>query len=128
MSPSGTKTDILIAIPIDEVWSHLMTKYYWGFWWGSDIHRLDPGWEQGAELLFAGSHQPLISIDKFIPQQTIQFTMKFMRLNINVVEVDEDSTRVEIECIPEGATFPDGGVNQNRIMAEKLARLKESLE
>ena len=51
-----------------------------------------------------------------------------MRININGVEVDESSTRVEIESVPEGATFPVGGVNQNRIMAEKLARLKLSLE
>jgi uncharacterized protein YndB with AHSA1/START domain len=128
MSLSVAKADIIISQPIAEVWSHLMVNYYWGNWWGSDIRRLDPGWEQGAELQFSGSHQPLISIDKFIPQQTIQFAMKYMRININVVAVDESSTQVEIESIPEGATFPDGGANQKRIMAEKLARLKESLE
>lgn len=128
MTNQKIKTEVTICAHIDKVWEYLTTNYYWGSWWGKDIRNLDPGWEQGAEMQFSGSYEPKITIDKLIPQNTIQFAMQYMRIHITLSAIDKESTRVEIESIPVGATFPDGGAGQNRIMGEKLLRLKNSLE
>jgi uncharacterized protein YndB with AHSA1/START domain len=128
MTEKGVVSKVKVAAPVEKIWDFLTTKYNWGTWWGSDIRTLDPGWEKGAKLQFSGSYQPTINIDECTPHESIQFSMPYLRLTIRLAEADEIGTEVSIECTPDGATWPDGGKNQQRIMQEKLERLKSTLE
>ncbi len=127
MSIEGVFSRVTIDAPVDKVWDYLTTKYYWGSWWGSDIRKLDPGWEKGAELQFSGSYQPMIKIEELVPQEKMHFSMPYLRLKIDMQAVGDGSTEVVIHNEPDGASWPDGGANQKRIMDEKLARLKADL-
>ncbi len=128
MTSKGVISKIKVTAPVGEAWDFLTTKYNWGAWWGSDIRILDPGWATGAKLQFSGSHQPTINIDEVTPNEAIRLSMPYLRLNIGVIDVGEGAIEVSMESIPDGATWPDGGRNQQRIMQEKLERLKAALE
>lgn len=128
MAATGVISRVTVDAPVEEVWDHLTTRYAWGGWWGSDIRTLDPGWEKGAKLQFSGSHQPTITVEEVAPKEAIRLSMPYLRLNISLGEDERDGTEVSIESVPDGARWPDGGRNQQRIMQEKLERLKSALE
>lgn len=128
MATKGVISKVTVRARVDEIWDYLTTNYHWGAWWGSDIRTLKPGWEKGAQLQFSGSYQPTITIDEIVLNEAIRFSMPYLRLNIVLNEAGESGTEVSIECVPDGVTWPDGGKNQQRIMQEKLERLKSAIE
>jgi uncharacterized protein YndB with AHSA1/START domain len=128
MASKGVVSKVTVATTVEKIWGYLTTNYNWSAWWGSDIRTLDPGWQKGAKLQFSGSYQPSITVDECIPNEAIHLSMPYLRLTIGLAEADDGGTEVFIECIPDGAAWPDGGKNQQRIMQEKLERLKSALE
>lgn len=123
MMPS---TSLVVARPLEDVWSFLTTDRNWEAFHGAALAQVVPGWQRGATLVWSdGSTSQL---EECIDRKTLRMSGAFMSSTFELTPQGDDT---EIRCYFEargGASFSDGGSAHLAACREELLRLKGLLE
>jgi len=119
-------TSIVIARPLEDVWSFLTTERNWQAFHGAALAQVVPGWQRGATLVWSdGSTSRL---EECIERKTLRTCGTFMGSTFELTpQGDDTELRYYFEARG-GASFTDGGSAHLATYREGLLRLKGLLE
>jgi len=120
------KVEIIINRPRERVWDFFTTSRNWKRWWGADLKKVEPGWEEGAIITWG--NDTTSSIIELIPQEMIRIGNNLISNIWQFKVFDKEKTLVEWEVISPIARFSDGGVAYRIELEATLKKLKQCIE
>jgi hypothetical protein len=119
-------TSIVIASPLEDVWSFLTTADNWQAFHGAALTHVVPGWQRGATLTW--SNGSTSNLEECIDRKTLRLCSTFMSSTFELEpQGDDTELRYYFEARG-GASFSDGGSAHLAAYRENLLRLKGLLE
>jgi uncharacterized protein YndB with AHSA1/START domain len=123
---------IAVSVTIErtskKVWDYFTTPSNWVKWYGGGLKEAAPGWQDGANLIWALGGASAIT--KVIPGKEISTAGKWMDTTYKFKPEGLGKTTVElILSDPKGgASFNDGGAAEKRSRESMLLKLKQCIE
>lgn len=118
----------IIERPASDVWAYLARVENWKQWWGGGVKAVQPGWQNGAQILWElGGSSTLLRVEE---GKLIVIQGAWMDSSITLTPQGDGATLVElVEGDPKGgASFSDGGAAQRLKNKESLEKLKKGVE
>ncbi|MCG7853720.1 MAG: ankyrin repeat domain-containing protein [Methanosarcinaceae archaeon] len=126
LSAFAPKAQIAITCDIKTVWTFLITEINWLKWHGS-VPDVEPGWQEGATLVWPNGDKS--TIDGFKPYQELVIQSTRIRRIIRLRTTNSISTLLEMTDVPSGgAAFSDGGTAHKLNMENCLMKFKNSIK
>lgn len=121
------KTSITINRPPSIVWKYFTDCNTWEEWYGGALKQVDPGWLNGAKLIWKlGGSSTLESV---VEGQETVIVGSHMKTWYRFIAQENEATCVEVEFTPRGgASFSDGGQAHLANMKTALSKLKQCIE
>jgi uncharacterized protein YndB with AHSA1/START domain len=121
------EVEILIEAQLKDVWSYFTTSSNWQEWWGAQLAKVEPRWEEGATLVWGnGNHS---EISAFVEFKLIQIRGQWMQTAFSFNSNGDQKTQIQVKVIPlGGAQFNDGGASHRKQTLSELQKLKAAIE
>jgi uncharacterized protein YndB with AHSA1/START domain len=93
--PPINKVEITVQRSLQEVWEFFTIPSNWDKWWGGTLTKVEPGWQNGAKLIWAlGRPTTILNI---IPQKKIEFESTWAKGVWTFTATNSNSTQLTFE-------------------------------
>lgn len=116
---------VSIKRPPDQVWAYFTNPDKWQEWWGGALTKVEPGWEEGARLVWAKGHPSTVL--NMTREQEIETEGRWSNKTWSFTKETGNSTLIVFKERFTGSVSADPGTWQTD-MSSRLSKFKQCVE